>query len=91
MNEAEEEKAAVENSTEEKRGDAKTASLIGKIVGASEILLGSIAIIVLMGTGRLGTEDAKAAFKMVTLCGAGIAGLFGTVDINLMLEKFSRN
>lgn len=75
---------------ETKSGDAKKASLIGKIVGGSEIFIGSVALVVLVCFKKLTTSEANELFSIVLSCGLGIMACFGTVDINLMLEKFAR-
>lgn len=81
----------MENKAEEKEGlKAKDASLFGKIVGGAEILIGSIALIVLVCCGRLTAESAKELFSIVLGCGFSIMGIFGTVDINIMLDKFTK-
>lgn len=75
---------------ETKSGDAKRASLIGKIVGGSEIFIGSVTLVVLVCFKQLTASEAKELFSIVISCGLGIMACFGTVDINLMLEKFAR-
>lgn len=69
---------------------AKDASLFGKITGASEILAGSIALIVLVCCGKLTTTQAKELFSIVLGCGFSIMGVFGTVDFNIILDKFTK-
>lgn len=76
---------------ETKELKAKDASLFGKIVGGSEILLGTILLILLVCVGKLSATEAKELFSIVLSCGLGIMAVFGTVDINLMLEKFAKN
>lgn len=91
MSENKEEVSAVEEITGEKKGiKAKDASLVGKIVGGAEILLGSITLVILVCFGRLTADEAKTLFSIVLPCGFGVMAVFGTVDINLMLEKFSK-
>ena len=75
---------------ETKSGDAKKASLIGKIVGGSEIFIGSVILVALVCFKRLTASEANELFSIVLSCGLGIMACFGTVDINLMLEKFAR-
>ena len=75
---------------ETKSGDAKKASLLGKIVGGSEIFIGSVTLVVLVCFKQLTASEAKELFSIVLSCGLGIMACFGTVDINLMLEKFAR-
>ncbi len=79
-----------EENTSQKTGDAKKASLFGKIVGGTEILLGSSLLLALSCLGKLPVTEAKELFYIVVGCGFSVAGVFGTVDINLMLEKFTR-
>lgn len=76
--------------TEDKGLKAKDASLVGKIVGGSEILAGTILLIFLVCAGKLSAQDAKTLFSIVLSCGLGVMAVFGTVDINLMLEKFAK-
>lgn len=59
---------------------AKTASLIGKIIGVLIIAVGHI----LMWTNVLTNADSKS----IITCGFAVMGIFGTVDINIMLDKF---
>ena len=44
---------------------------------------------VLVCLGKLTADEAKQLFYIIMGCGFGVMGVFGTVDINLMLEKFS--
>lgn len=82
--------AEKQETKEEGKGlKARDASLGGKIVGGAEILLGSIALVVLVCLGKLTADEAKQLFYIIMGCGFGVMGVFGTVDINLMLEKFS--
>ena len=69
---------------------AKDASLFGKITGGAEVLIGTIVLIVLTCCGTLTVSEAKELFSLVLYCGFAMAGMFGTVDINLMLEKFTK-
>lgn len=59
---------------------AKDASLFAKILASGVILIGSA--LVGLGIIRLSIGD-------VILVGFSLAGLFGTVDINLFLEKIT--
>ena len=59
---------------------AKDASLLAKIIAAFVILGGSA--LVGIGIIRLSIQD-------VILIGFSLAGLFGTVDVNLFLEKIT--
>lgn len=72
----------------EAKGDAKKASLLGKVVGASEIMLGSVALIILAVTHKITVVEARELFSLVLYCGFSVMAVFGTVDINLMLDKF---
>lgn len=58
---------------------AKTASLIGKIIGVLIIAVGHI----LMWTNVLNNADSSS----IIACGFSVMGIFGTVDINIMLDK----
>lgn len=64
----------------EKGLKAKTASLIGKIVGGLTILLGHV-------FKWIGFLPGATSGEIIT-CGFSIMACFGTVDINLMLDKF---
>lgn len=61
---------------------AKTWSLISKIIGSLIIILGFI----LKWTGKL----PEATDKSILACGFGVMGIFGTVDLNIVLEKFTK-
>lgn len=76
--------------TEKKGIKAKDASLAGKIVGAGEILLGGIALIMLVCFKVLTVSEAKELFGMVIGCGFALMGVFGTVDFNIILDKFKK-
>jgi len=67
---------------ETKEIKAKTASLWGKIIGGIVILVGHI----LMWLNIF----PNATSGQICACGFSIMGVFGTVDINLMLEKFTK-
>ena len=73
----------MESETEKKELKAKTASLIAKIVGALVVLIGAI----------LKWLNIFSNCEINELCVVGftIMGVFGTVDLNLLAEKFSRN
>jgi len=58
---------------------AKNVSLWSKILSASLIIVGTIAV----GVGWLG----KISVLDVVWASLAVAGIFGTIDINLMLEK----
>ena len=76
--------------TDTKSGDAKKASLIGKIVGGSEIFIGSVTLVALVCFKQLTASEANELFSIVLSCGLGIVACFGTVGMNVMLEKFAR-
>lgn len=61
---------------------AKDASLVAKIVASTILVVAHI----LMWVGILKGADSKSIFT----CSLGILCIFGTIDINLMLEKFGR-
>ena len=73
----------MESETEKKELKAKTCSLIAKIVGASIVLVGAV----------LKWLNIFSNCEINELCVVGftIMGVFGTVDLNLLAEKFSRN
>ena len=79
--ENEEESAVKENlTTEKKKLKAKMVSLVGKIVGGVVILGGHI----LKWIGKL----PSATSGEICACGFAIMGVFGTIDINMMIDKF---
>lgn len=61
---------------------AKTISLLSKIVGGSVILGGHI----LKWLGKL----PNASSQEICICGFSIMGIFGTVDLNIMIDKFTK-
>lgn len=61
---------------------AKDASLIAKIVASTILVVAHV----LMWVGMLQGADSKS----ILTCSLGILCIFGTIDINLMLEKFRR-
>lgn len=73
----------MESETEKKELKAKTCSLIAKIVGGAVVLVGAI----------LKWLNVFSNCEINELCVVGftIMGVFGTVDLNLLAEKFSRN
>lgn len=77
----EEEVKTDEIKADEKGGRAKKASLAAKIIGAVYILTAST----LSFTGVFSAPIAD-----ICIVGFSIMGIFGTVDINLMLEKFTK-
>lgn len=72
-----------EETAEENKGlKAKTVSLWAKIVGAVIIVGGHI----LKWTGVL----PNATSGEICACGFAVMGIFGTVDLNLMIDKFTK-
>jgi hypothetical protein len=73
----------MESETEKKELKAKTCSLIAKIVSGAVVLVGAI----------LKWLNIFSNCEINELCVVGftIMGVFGTVDLNLLAEKFSRN
>lgn len=72
-----------DETTEKTNGiKAKTVSLIAKIVGGAVVLVGAI----------LKWLGIFSSCEISDLCTVGftIMGIFGTVDLNLMAEKFRR-
>lgn len=66
----------------EKKGlKAKTVSLWAKITGAVIIIGGHV----LKWTGIL----PEATSGEICACGFSVMGIFGTVDLNLMIDKFT--
>lgn len=68
------------SATESKKLKAKTVSLLGKIVGGVVILGGHV----LKWIGKL----PSATSGEICACGFAVMGVFGTIDINLMIDKF---
>lgn len=68
--------------TEKKELKAKTVSLVAKITGATVVLVGAI----------LKWLGIFSSCEINELCVVGftIMGIFGTVDLNLLAEKFSK-
>ena len=69
--------------TEKKELKAKTASLIAKIVGALVVLVG--AVLKWLGIFQ------NCEINELCIVGFTVMGIFGTVDLNLLAEKFSRS
>lgn len=71
----------IEMREEKKLFKAKTVSLIAKIIGGSVILVGAF----------LKWFDILKNCEIGDLCTVGfsIMGIFGTVDLNLLAEKFT--
>ena len=69
--------------TRSKELKAKTVSLVAKIVGSSVVLVGAV----------LKWLGIFTACEINELCVVGftVMGIFGTVDLNLLAEKFARN
>ena len=67
---------------EKKEIKAKTVSLIAKIVGAGIVLIGAI----------FKWLNIFTSCEINELCVVGftIMGIFGTVDLNLLAEKFQK-
>ena len=68
---------------EKKELKAKTVSLVAKITGAAVVLVGAV----------LKWLGIFTACEINELCVVGftVMGIFGTVDLNLLAEKFARN
>lgn len=66
----------------EKELKAKTVSLIAKIAGALIVIIGAV-------LKWVGVFKACEVSELVTV-GFTILGIFGTVDLNLLAEKFTR-
>jgi uncharacterized membrane protein len=77
-----EEAETVETTEKESKGlKAKTASLCAKILGAVIIVAGHV----LKWAGVF--PDASST--EICACGFSVMGIFGTVDLNIMLDKFT--
>lgn len=66
----------------EKELKAKTVSLIAKIIGALIVLIGAI----LKWVGVF----ENCSINELCVVGFSVMGIFGTVDLNLLAEKFAR-
>ena len=69
--------------TGKKELKAKTASLIAKIVGALVVLVG--AVLKWLGIFQ------NCEINELCIVGFSVMGIFGSVDLNLLAEKFSRS
>lgn len=70
---------------------AKTASLISKIIAVLWIVIAHIALLCLLGAGKITSGDVETVSPIVNTVGFAIMGIFGTVDLNLLAEKFAVN
>lgn len=70
---------------------AKTASLISKIVAVLWIVIAHIVLLCLLSTGKITSGDMEVVSPIVSTVGFTIMGIFGTVDLNLLAEKFATN
>lgn len=66
----------------EKELKAKTVSLIAKIIGALIVLVGAI----LKWVGIF----ENCSINELCVVGFSVMGIFGTVDLNLLAEKFTK-
>lgn len=62
---------------------AKTVSLVAKITGAAVVLVG--AVLKWVGVFQ------NCEINELCIVGFSVMGIFGTVDLNLLAEKFARN
>lgn len=70
---------------------AKTASLISKIVAVLWIIIAHIVLLCLLSTGKITSDDMEVVSPIINTVGFTIMGIFGTVDLNLLAEKFAIN
>ena len=68
---------------EKKELKAKTVSLVAKIIGAAVVLVG--AVLKWVGVFQ------NCEINELCIVGFSVMGIFGTVDLNLLAEKFARN
>lgn len=68
---------------EKKELKAKTVSLVAKITGAAVVLVG--AVLKWVGVFQ------NCEINELCIVGFTVMGIFGTVDLNLLAEKFARN
>lgn len=59
---------------------AKDCSLVAKIVAAAVLIIGHV----FMWLGKLNADS-----KSICVCAFGILGVFGTIDLNLVFDKFT--
>lgn len=70
---------------------AKKASLISKIIAVMWIIAAHIVLLYLLGNGRVTADDVKIMSPVINAVGFAVMGIFGTVDLNLLAEKFATN
>lgn len=68
---------------------AKTASLISKAIGVVIVVAGNAALLCLVAAGKITADEMRILSPVVNAAGFCVMGIFGTVDINLLAEKFS--
>ena len=68
---------------EKKELKATTVSLVAKIIGAAVVLVG--AVLKWVGVFQ------NCEINELCIVGFSVMGIFGTVDLNLLAEKFSRS
>lgn len=69
-------------STDTKELKAKTVSLVAKIIAALVVLIGGV-------LKWLGVFE-NCSINELCVVGFSIMGIFGTVDLNLLAEKFTK-
>lgn len=72
----------IEDKPDTKELKAKTVSLFAKIIGALVVLVGGV----LKWTGIF----ENCSINELCVVGFSIMGIFGTVDLNILAEKFSK-
>lgn len=60
---------------------AKDCSLVAKIVAAAVLIIAHV----FMWLGKLEGADSKS----ICVCAFSIMGVFGTIDLNLVFDKFT--
>lgn len=70
---------------------AKKASLISKIIAVIWIIAAHIVLLYLLGNGSVTADDVKILSPVINAVGFAVMGIFGTVDLNLLAEKFATN
>lgn len=70
---------------------AKKASLISKIIAVVWVIAAHIALLCLLSNGRITVDGVKLLSPVINAVGFAITGIFGTVDLNLLAEKFATN
>lgn len=69
---------------------AKDASLVAKFISSGLVLLGLLVMILLVIFKLMTADEAFEMYKCILASAFSLLGIFGTVDLNIMLEKFAQ-